>query len=188
MSVVKAHEWKLVRIRLMTEDDFPDFLRANHNPDIEQLSGGIYPMYPDELKEYYEDEMKDGSVCFVVELQKTGKVIGEVGLHDIKQGDKVAEISITVFDEENHGKWYGSDALEILIRYAFEYLSMRKLVAWIYAHNTPSITLFEKYGFECNGRQKSHKLIRGKYEDCLVYEKFRGEEFKNAIPISMKRL
>ena len=129
----------------MTEDDLPDLLRANHNPDIEQMSGGIYPMYPDELKEYYEDEMKDGSMCFVIELKQTGKVIGEVGLHDIRQGDRVAEASITLFDAKNHGKGYGSDALEVLIRYAFEYLSLRKIVAWIYACNAASIGLFSKF-------------------------------------------
>lgn len=165
----------------MTDDDLQYLLKANHNPDIEQLSWWIYPMYPEELKEFYENEMKDWSMCFIIEEKKTGEILWEVGIHEIRQGDRTGEVSVTIFELKNHWKWYGWDALDVIINYAFTYLSLRKLIAWIYSPNIASINLFEKKGFECNWKHKAHRMYRWKYEDMLLYEKFRDSEYSNTL-------
>lgn len=174
-------EGKHIRLRLMCEDDFPYLIEANHDPDIEQLAGWIYPMYAEELKEFYENEQKDGAMCFMIENKKTWEIIGEVGLHEIRQWDKTAEVSITIFKKLNQNKWYGSDALDALLRYAFYGLSLRKLIAWIYAPNERSIGLFKKFWFSLSGSLKAHRLYRGRYEDTLIYEKFRSETYANFL-------
>jgi len=117
----------------------------------------------------------------MIEEKKTREVIWEIGIHEIRQWDKTGELSITIFDSKNHWKWYGSDALDIMMKYAFVYLSLRKLIAWIYRPNTASMKLFEKKWFECNGRHKAHRMYRWKYEDMLLYEKFRDTEYENSL-------
>lgn len=88
----------------MTEEDLPILLEANHDPDIEQLAGGIFPVSADELREFYKDEMKEGSMCFMIESRESGETIGEVSIYDIRNGDKTGEISIILFDAQNHQK------------------------------------------------------------------------------------
>jgi len=64
---------KKVQIRLMTDEDLQYLLKANHNPNIEQLSWGIYPMYPEELKEFYENEKKTEVCVLWLKKRKLGK-------------------------------------------------------------------------------------------------------------------
>ncbi len=60
--------------------------------------------------------------------------------------NKTAEISIYIH-EGFRGKGAGSYLLQEALRLAREF-DIRSLMAFIFAHNQPSIKLFEKFGFE----------------------------------------
>jgi len=51
------------------------------------------------------------------------------------------------YKKEIQGTGYASDALEVLIHYAFTVLNLRQLFSNMTPENTASVSLFEKFGF-----------------------------------------
>ena len=71
-----------------------------------------------------------------------------LGCIDLSEYDgKKAFVSILIYDLDNRRKGFGSEALQLLISYARS-LGIQALHANIFPENLPSISLFEKVGFE----------------------------------------
>ncbi len=66
---------------------------------------------------------------------------------------KTAEISIYL-DEKYRGKGFGKKILELSLEKC-PALGIENLLAFIFAHNLASLTLFEKFGFELWGNLKN---------------------------------
>ncbi|SHJ98186.1 GNAT family N-acetyltransferase [Epilithonimonas mollis] len=66
---------------------------------------------------------------------------------------KTAEISIYI-DEKFRDKGFGKQILELSIEKC-PGLGIENLLAFIFSHNLPSLTLFEKFGFELWGNLKN---------------------------------
>ena len=71
-----------------------------------------------------------------------------LGCVDLTEFDgKKASISILIFDLDNRRKGFAENALRLVVDYA-KLLGMHSLYASIFPENLPSISLFEKVGFE----------------------------------------
>jgi RimJ/RimL family protein N-acetyltransferase len=117
----------------------------------------------------------------MIERKSDDMILWEIWIHEIHQRNQTCELGINLFCEEFRGKWYGTDALEIIIQYAFWYLSFRKITVQIYAMNEASIRIFEKCGFTYSWRFRAERLYRWEYIDTLIYEKFRDTEYTNTL-------
>lgn len=72
---------------------------------------------------------------------------------------------------EHWRKGYMTEALEAIMQYGFRDMSLHRVSATVSPDNIASIKLLEKLGFELEGCMKDFKLIRGEYQDALVYAK-----------------
>lgn len=73
-----------------------------------------------------------------------------LGCIDLTEYDgRKAFVSILIFDLDNRRKGFGTEALRLLISYA-KSLDLQTLYANILPENLPSISLFEKAGFEAS--------------------------------------
>ena len=71
-----------------------------------------------------------------------------LGCVDLTEFDgKKASVSILIFDLDNRRKGFAENALRLVVDYA-KLLGMHSLYASIFPENLPSISLFEKVGFE----------------------------------------
>jgi len=82
---------------------------------------------------------------------------------------KTAEISIYLSDE-SRGKGYGKQILEYCIEKAPN-LGIENLLAFIFAHNLPSLTLFEKFGFDLWGNLKNIAELDGEKRSLIILGK-----------------
>lgn len=73
--------------------------------------------------------------------------------------DKTCELSIYL-DENSRGKGYGKQILNYCIQEAPKY-NIETLLGFIFAHNIPSIKLFESFGFETWGHLPDVAEISG---------------------------
>lgn len=80
-----------------------------------------------------------------------------------------AEISIYL-DERERGKGYGKQALQIAMNSCAQ-LEIKTLLGYIFAHNTPSIKLFESQGFEAWGHFPRVALLDGIERDLVIMGK-----------------
>ncbi len=98
---------------------------------------------------------------FIVKDFKTDKVIGFCGLHYKKAGGKV-NISYIVH-EELQRKGYATRICRRLLKYGFEEVGLKEIVAEIDPLNKNSIKLIEKEGFVFNRKITWNGIDRMEY-------------------------
>jgi hypothetical protein len=97
-------------------------------------------------------------VIYLIEIEKT--VLGFVGLYNMKPG-KSLNLSIALFDPDDWGKRYGTDALGLLLPYLQKKGLAEEVVAEVESTNTPSLSFFAKAGFEIIGH-KDDRIVLSK--------------------------
>lgn len=84
---------------------------------------------------------------FAVVLQESNELIGDCGIHVPLTAADAAELGMTLAPEFQ-GKGFAEEALRAFIRYCFETLHMRLIIARTVPQNTRSIALINKMGFQ----------------------------------------
>ena len=77
------------------------------------------------------------------------------------------------FDQKYWHHGYAYEALSKCIYIAFYELNLHRIAAYIMPDNTASIRLAERAGFEREGMARKNALIRGVWEDHMVYSLIR---------------
>ena len=82
------------------------------------------------------------------------KPIGTIELFDFDPFHLRAGIGLMIHELNEQKKGFGSEALSLIINYAFSYLGLHQLYCNIAEDNTDSLKLFQKSGFEIIGKKK----------------------------------
>jgi diamine N-acetyltransferase len=96
--------------------------------------------------------------------------MGLIDLFDFDPKNSKAGIGIVIQGKESRNKKIGSEALSLLISYAFEHLNLHQLYANIGEENEASKALFTKFGFACIGIKKDWNLVNGVYKNEGLYQ------------------
>jgi RimJ/RimL family protein N-acetyltransferase len=78
----------------------------------------------------------------------TEQLIGNVGLMDINYIHKTAEIGVFIGNRDYWDKGYGTEALSLLLDYAYQTLNLNSIILRVYAYNARAIRCYEKVGFK----------------------------------------
>ena len=96
----------------------------------------------------YLARWEDPSVkTFIMEAE--GEPIGMVTLYDFR--NEGCELGIKIGPEELRGKGYASEAVSLLLGYAFDTLGLKSVRGSTLAHNRRMRRVFQKNGFERTG-------------------------------------
>ena len=107
---------------------------------------------------------------FVVVDKKNDKPIGIYGL-ELKNNISKRYFFVGFIGEESYrGKGYGTEALKLLIKFAFEILNAHTLYTTIYQYNEASIRSINKIGFKKCGVFSESVYYNMKYHDEIIYE------------------
>lgn len=96
--------------------------------------------------------------------------IGLIDIFEFDPKNNRAGIGILIKDNENRSQGFGSEALELLIKYTFVHLNLHQLYANISTENEASLSLFTKFGFQNIGTKKEWNLVNGKYKDETLFQ------------------
>lgn len=159
------------------------FLRALEPHDVEHLfqwenqtehwlvSGTKAPFSKHQLQEYlkntrdiYADRQLRLMIC--TEAQP----VGCIDLFDFEPEHRRAGIGILIGEDEERGKGMAKCALNLLVEYAFEILSLHQLYANVPSNNTASHKLFQSLDFEHVGTRKDWLLDGKKWRDEWMYQ------------------
>jgi diamine N-acetyltransferase len=103
----------------------------------------------------------------IIELQESGTAIGIIDLYDFDPHHRHAGVGILI-DPAHQRKGYATNALKLLVDYAFSFVKIHHLYAYIPVTNTPSLHLFEQCGFETMGVLKDWLLTAKGYTDVRI--------------------
>ncbi len=137
-------------------------------PDDPQLAGLVQDsgqLFMMSEKRLYPEKLPE-EMAFRIERE--GELIGEIRLKSLRWFNRKAELSLLI-TEKKQGYGAGKEALGLMIKYAFEKMNLHRLWAEIIEYNGASIQLFEKYGFQLEGKHREAKYSKGKYWDVLLY-------------------
>lgn len=166
-----------VNLRALEPDDVGLLYRWENDMSIWHLSNTITPLSKYTLEQYVLDSALDiyatKQLRMMIDLneQTSGvKTIGSIDLFDFEPTHQRAGIGIMIL-REFRGKGFASEALDLLMEYAFNTLQMHQLFSNISPDNTESIRLFESKGFRLVGIKKEWNRIRNSWQDECLYQK-----------------
>lgn len=109
-------------------------------------------------------------------IQADGHAVGILGLLAIEKGS--AEYYVTLGESSYKGKGIAKQASKLLLKDAFQQLSLKKVYAFTEVRNIAAQRLFEHCGFKQKKLCKGSAINRGKSVDRYYYE-ITKQEFEN---------
>lgn len=134
------------------------------------------------IKEWIEKELdEDGPEEFFFGLRtlKNNHLIGFVSLFEIDWTNGDSLVGIGLGDRDYWGQGYGSDAMDLILRYAFEELNLYRVSLVVFEYNERAIRVYEKVGFRIEGHGRGRLLREGRRWD-LIHMGILREEWQIA--------
>lgn len=160
---------KLVRLTARDEQDIDAIVSWNRDTRYVQLLAvePVTPANPKQVRELIERERSLRSFPFGVRTLSDGKLIGFVVLLNVNHVHGECFVGIGIGNSEYRSKGFGSDAMNVALRYAFLELNMHRVALDAIASNTRAIRSYEKVGFVHEGRTRGTDY-RNSVRDDLV--------------------
>ena len=163
-----------IRLRALEPEDL-EFLHAVENDEtIWEVSNTQTPYSKFLIKRYLENAQQDIYEAKQLRLAickgKDFRAIGLIDLYDFDPRNRRAGVGIVIRQSADRGQGTGSEALQLLIDYAFGKLELHQVYANIDVANQASIALFTKFGFEKIGIKKDWNLLAGKFKDEAMFQ------------------
>lgn len=132
------------------------------------------PMSAAIIKKQYEklekqiDESKN-MYYFAIRAKDDDRLIGKATVEWIEWTNGNGWINLGIGSAEDRGKGNGSQALNMLTRFAFAELNLFRVSARVPEYNDAAIALFKKFGFAEEVRRRQALDRDGRRWDLLVY-------------------
>jgi len=159
---------KKVILRSIRKNDINHFLKWCNDPEIVQNMYLYLPVSEIAEKKWIEEIISSkNDVVFVIEINVKGKsiAIGNCAIKEINWKDRSAEIGIIIGEKKYRDKRYGSEALTLLINYAFNQLNLHRVWVAIFEFNNKRMPVFQNLGFKKEGCARSAIFKNSKYWD-----------------------
>jgi len=103
----------------------------------------------------------------------TGKLIGTIGLYKFSPSEKC--ILGYSLDKNHYGKGYATDAVRLILGFAFQEIGFHRVEAGVMPRNIGSVRVLEKTGFIREGLLRDYLKINGKWEDHYMFSILKTE-------------
>ncbi|OXM15748.1 GNAT family N-acetyltransferase [Paenibacillus herberti] len=114
------------------------------------------------------DMAEDRRYSFVICQKENERIIGSIDLSFVARGALQSCMIGYNLDQAHNGKGYMTEAVQQVVRYAFDELKFHRITGEASPHNAGSIRVLEKAGFHKEGISRSNVKINEKWEDHQV--------------------
>jgi RimJ/RimL family protein N-acetyltransferase len=166
-------EGKLVRLRSIERSDIEPIMKWVGDEEVTNFLGGEMLLGPlsriaEEKFIEHAAEPSPNSRLFVIETLADCRYLGSTDLHNISWVNRNAEAGIVIGEKSSWGKGYGTDAMRVLLRYAFDKLNLNRVSLRVFDYNPRAIASYERCGFKREGVLRQDKFLGGKYHDTIA--------------------
>jgi [ribosomal protein S5]-alanine N-acetyltransferase len=113
-------------------------------------------------------------IPWVIIQKSTQEIIGMFRLHKIHLWHKKAEMGV-VIKNDHQKKGVMTELLTIILAFGFNVLGLNRIVGDIFADNTGSKRLLEKFKFHLDGILRQTDFDGERYHDTVVYSILKSE-------------
>ena len=102
------------------------------------------------------------------------KVVGLLVINQASQARRkhVATFGITV-SEAHQGKGIGSQLMQVMVDYCDNWLNIHRIELEVFATNESGVGLYEKFGFELEGKMRDYAFRDGQYVDAVMMSRIK---------------
>ena len=126
-----------------------------------------------EQDEKQHERLVEGSatnISFTVYERGSFRPIGNVGLVDVDNRSRTAELALIIAEPGERGKGYGTETTQLVVSYAFTGLSLHNVMLTVFEYNLAGIHVYTKVGFKEFGRRHESIFMGGKLWDTILME------------------
>ncbi|MGE5464667.1 MAG: GNAT family N-acetyltransferase [Syntrophothermus sp.] len=146
------------------------------------LSSSLRPMQsPKAAAHWMEKEVMEilpASYFFSIRTLAEDKLIGDLDLDVVNWSGRDAFVGLGIGEPEYWGKGHGTDVMNVLLRFAFTEINLRRVTLTVFEYNPRAIRSYEKAGFSHEGRLRQVINKEGRRWDILFMGILREEWMK----------
>jgi RimJ/RimL family protein N-acetyltransferase len=153
----------------MRDEDVPLLFPWINNRDTTLWSAPYHPVSESDHREWAKGVIASSDrAFFVIRRISDDRVVGTCQLHSIHPVHRTAELQIRIGEAADRGRGCGSEAVVLLLRFAFDDLNLHRVQLHVFADNASAIRVYEKAGFVREGLLRQAAHIGGRYVDVVV--------------------
>lgn len=166
---------KNILLRAVEPNDIDVLYQWENDMEIWHVSNTITPFSRHILNQYVnsvQDIYSEKQLRLIIDklpsqadIVQRAKPIGAIDLFDFDPQHCRAGVGILIAEKEERGNGYASEALDLLIHYAFNTLCLHQLYCNIPSDNKASLELFRKHNFQIAGNKKEWIKDRNNWVD-----------------------
>jgi diamine N-acetyltransferase len=161
-----------VRLRAIERQDLPRFVAWFNDPEVRRGLNVFLPMSLAEEERWYENELEKGpperSLSIDVREGEDWVHIGSCGITDLDMRIRKCAVGISIGARSYWDQGLGTEALRTLLKHLFETLNLNRVALQVFANNERAIRVYQRIGFQEEGRLRQAHFDEGKYEDVII--------------------
>lgn len=165
-----------IALRAPELQDVEILYKWENDESIWYLSNTSLPFSRFDLEQFIlnsnHDIFTEKQYRFMIEKNDSKEVVGCVDLFEFDPKNKRVGVGILI-DEKYRNQGLASEALDVLIQYAFEQLDVHQIYCNILSSNTKSLILFKRKQFSEIGVKRDWVFSEGKYHDEILLQLIR---------------
>ncbi|MBZ3683257.1 MULTISPECIES: GNAT family N-acetyltransferase [Providencia] len=161
-----------ITIRRATLDDVPAITKMH--ADYSAYANTLQLPYPTEKT--WEARLGENDPLVTQFVATIGEEV--VGLLVISQPSQVRRRHVATFgitvSEAHQGKGIGSQLMQVMVDYCDNWLNVHRIELEVFAANGSGVGLYEKFGFEQEGRMRDYAFRDGQYVDAVMMSRIKS--------------
>jgi len=164
-----------VRLRPMDERDLPRFVEWLADGEVTRwLAETVERPTIEEEYQWYDRRRSDpDSLMWAVETLE-GQLVGSTELR-LEPSRHKAEFGIVIGDKVQWSGGLGTDAVRLVVGYAFDELELNRVELTTAEENARAIRCYEKVGFVREGLLRQARIVEGRFGNTVVMSVLREE-------------
>src|SRR6516162_1889719 len=159
---------KRVTLRRAHPDDYEARLRLGTDTEIIRMYGGsrddVRPMTEEAARRWVQGLLEQ-DYARVIEV---GTPIGQIRLDRVDLRDRRASLAVGIEDRTQLGIGLGTEAIGLVLEFAFNVLKLHRLSVRVVEYNTRAIRAYQKCGFVVEGREREAAFVDGIWHDDVM--------------------
>lgn len=168
--IIKFLESNHIYLRPLIKSDLDHWFVAYFHTTTRSLTQLKLPKTPEQISKWFEIITNDDTrFDFMISQQRDIELMGTISLTDIDLYNRLANLSIIIPRKHNHNKGIGSEAVFLVLLYAFETLNLNRVQIQIPAYNSLAIAVANKIGFKQEGELRQAYFDKNDYHNVIQY-------------------
>ncbi|CAH0121751.1 GNAT family N-acetyltransferase [Paenibacillus sp. CECT 9249] len=159
-----------IKFRKMTAEDAELYHSWRNDMEVMQTTSPLLDMHTLETTRDFVNHVilgSDSAKSYMIVDKASGAPIGVTSLTHIDYKNRNAECILDIGAKRHWGKGYGTEALRLLLDYAFLEMNLHRVSLCVFSFNERAVKLYEKIGFKQEGITRQSLFRNGGWHDLI---------------------